>query len=300
MTSTRVDLEEIQTTRTEKFLAWVLAAFLLIGGLWIYHRLGQQQDRYVPATPTAQERAALDRHQADQNEVFRLQGTVARDEAQLVHDREAYRTALEAKQPAAGLAQSYRLSETTLASDERALQHTRETASESAPAAARAARDLSARTEHTNEHARRNAFLERLLYVLLSLAGAFALLNRLRRRRSRYLLVGFAAVGTATVQALAMAGDYTTDYVDVGRSGPYLLSIAGIVLTLVAFAGLQRYMAKRVPARRVRRHECPFCGFPVGATDHCEGCGRSVVAPCSRCSGPRRVGTPHCGTCGAV
>src|SRR5207244_11453435 len=104
MTSTRVDLEEIQTTRTEKFLAWVLAAFLLIGGLWIYHRLGQQQDRYVPATPTAHERAALDRHEADQREVFRLQDVTARDESQLVHDREAHRTALEATQPAAGLA----------------------------------------------------------------------------------------------------------------------------------------------------------------------------------------------------
>ena len=300
MTTTRVDLEEIQTTRTEKFLAWVLAAFLLIGGLWIYHRLGQQQDRYVPAVATAQEQVALDRHQADENEVFQLQNAVARDESRLVHDREAYRTALEAKQPAATLAQAYHLSEATLASDERALQRARTTAGASAPAAARASRDVSARTEHRDRHARRNAFLERLIYMVLSLGGAFLLLNRLRRRHSRYLLVGFAAVGAATIQALVMAGDYTTDYIDVGKSGPYLLSIAGIVLTLLAFAGLQRYMAKRVPARRVRRHECPFCGFPVGASSHCEGCGRSVVAACARCEGPRRVGTPHCGVCGAA
>ena len=297
MTTTRVDLEEIQTTRTEKFLAWVLAAFLLIGGLWIYHRLGQQGDRYIPAAATAQEQVALDRHQADENKVFQLQNAVARDESRLVHDREAYRTALEAKQPAAGLRQAYHLSETTLASDERALQSARTTAA--APAAARASRDVSARTEHRDKHARRNAFLERLVYVLLSLGGAFLLLNRLRRRHSRYLLVGFAAVGAATIQALVMAGDYTTDYIDVGTSGPYLLSLAGIVLTLLAFAGLQRYMAKRVPARRVRKHECPFCGFPVGASRHCEGCGRSVVAACARCEGPRRVGTPHCGVCGA-
>ena len=300
MTTTRVDLEEIQTTRTEKFLAWVLAAFLLIGGLWIYHRLGQQQDRYIPAAATAQEHIALDRHQADENKVFQLQNTVARDESQLVHDREAYRTALEAKQPAAGLAQAYHLSETRLASDERALQSARTTAAASAPAAARASQDISARTEHLDKHARRNAFLERLLYVLLSLGGAFLLLNRLRRRHSRYLLVGFAAVGAATIQALVMAGDYTTDYVDVGKSGPYLLSIAGIGLTLLAFAGLQRYMAKRVPARRVRKHECPFCGFPLGASKRCEGCGRSVVAACARCEGPRRVGTPHCGVCGGA
>ena len=134
----------------------------------------------------------------------------------------------------------------------------------------------------------------------LSTGAAFGLLNRLRRRRSRYLLVGFAAVGAATIQAFVMACDYTTDYVDIGESGPYLLSIAGIVLTLLAFVGLQRYTAKRVPARRVRKHECPFCGFPVRDSGHCEGCGRAVVAPCMRCEGPRRVGTPHCGVCGAT
>ena len=97
-----------------------------------------------------------------------------------------------------------------------------------------------------------------------------------------------------------MAGDYTTDYIDVGRSGPYLLSIAGIALTLFAFIGLQRHLAKRIPARRVRKHECPFCGFPVGKNNHCEGCGRSVVGACATCDGPRRVGTPHCVVCGAT
>ena len=108
------------------------------------------------------------------------------------------------------------------------------------------------------------------------------------------------AVGAATIQALVMAGDYTTDYIDVGRSGPYLLSIAGIALTLFAFIGLQRHLAKRIPARRVRKHERPFCGFPVGKNNHCEGCGRSVVGACATCDGPRRVGTPHCGVCGAT
>jgi hypothetical protein len=159
---------------------------------------------------------------------------------------------------------------------------------------------VSTRSEHRDAHARRNTFLLRLGYVLAALAAAFFLLRQLRRRRSRYLLVGFAAVGAATVQALVMAGDYTTDYIDVGSSGPFLLSAAGIVLTLGSFVGLQRYLARRMPARRVRKHECPFCGFPVGDNSHCEGCGRAVRGECGRCSGPRRVGTPHCGVCGAV
>jgi hypothetical protein len=69
MAATRVELEEIQTTRMEKLLAWVLAGFLLLGGLWIYHRIGQQQATYVPAAPTAADQAAIDRHQVDQQEV---------------------------------------------------------------------------------------------------------------------------------------------------------------------------------------------------------------------------------------
>jgi hypothetical protein len=300
MTTTNVELEDIQTTRTEKFLAYVLAAFLLIGGLWIYHSLGHQQERYVPPAATAQEQVALDRHRTNTTEVFRLEGAVRNDEALLEHNREAYRTALDAKQPAAELGRVYHRSEATLAADQRALSAARVAAAGSAPAAGRAQRAISARAENRNLHTRRNAFLERLLYVLLSLAGAFGLLDQLRRRRSRYLLVGFAAVGAATIQALVMACDYTTDYIDVGESGPYLLSLAGIVLTLLAFVGLQRYLAKRVPARRVRKHECPFCGFPAGVSPHCEGCGRAVVAPCARCEGPRRVGTPHCGVCGAT
>src|SRR5436190_8003462 len=300
MTTTDVELEEIQTTRMEKLLAWVLTAFLLVGGLWIYHRLGQQQDQYVPATPTPAEQAALSRHGSDEQAVFRLESNVRTDEAMLEHDRESYRSALEAHQPAARLGQAYRRSDARLRIDQRALSTARVRAAGSAPAAAAASRAVADRSEHRTNHARRNAFLERLVFVLASLGAAFLFLNRLRQRRSRYLLVGFAAVGAATIQALVMACDYTTDYIDVGESGPYILSLAGIFVTLLAFVALQRYLAKRVPARRVRRHECPFCGFPVGTNSHCEGCGRSVVAPCARCDGPRRVGAPHCGICGAV
>ena len=37
--STRVDVEEIQTTKSEKLLAAVLALFLLIGGIWVYVKI---------------------------------------------------------------------------------------------------------------------------------------------------------------------------------------------------------------------------------------------------------------------
>jgi hypothetical protein len=50
----------------------------------------------------------------------------------------------------------------------------------------------------------------------------------------------------------------------------------------------------------VRKAECPFCGYPVRGNDHCEGCGRDVIASCARCEQPRRVGSAFCGACGAA
>jgi hypothetical protein len=98
-----------------------------------------------------------------------------------------------------------------------------------------------------------------------------------------------------------MGVDYATDYVDITSSGLLVLSLGGAAMTLVALVALQRWVARRVPQRRVRRRECPFCGFPVSASGkHCEGCGRTVQAECNRCNSPRRVGTPHCATCGAA
>jgi hypothetical protein len=80
-----------------------------------------------------------------------------------------------------------------------------------------------------------------------------------------------------------------------------VLALVGVVLTLSAFAALQRYLARRVPVRRVRRNQCPFCGYPVrGEGPFCEGCGRDVVAECATCGQPRRVGTARCAACGAA
>ena len=91
-----------------------------------------------------------------------------------------------------------------------------------------------------------------------------------------------------------------TDYFDPIDLGPLVLSLIGIVATLIAFVVLQRYLAKRLPSRRVRKSECPFCGYPVRGNTHCEGCGRDVIAPCAQCDAPRRVGAVHCGACGAA
>jgi hypothetical protein len=97
-----------------------------------------------------------------------------------------------------------------------------------------------------------------------------------------------------------MAGDYVGHHIDVEQLGPLVLSIAGIGLTLGTFWWLQRYLARRIPQRRVRKGECPFCGYPARGGDHCEGCGRSMIGECTTCHEPRRVGAFHCGACGAA
>ncbi len=66
-----------------------------------------------------------------------------------------------------------------------------------------------------------------------------------------------AFVAYAAILAFAGATDYLTDYFDPLDLGPLVLSLVGIVATLLAFVALQRYLAKRLPARRVRHRECP-------------------------------------------
>jgi hypothetical protein len=140
----------------------------------------------------------------------------------------------------------------------------------------------------------------RLALVLGLLAGALRLMAWQRRRCSRWVLAGYASVSAAGVMAVLMGVDYLTDWFDPVDLGPLVLSIVGAAFTLVALGALQRHLARRLPGRRVRRGECPFCGYPAGRDQHCEGCGRAIHAPCARCSATRRVGTGHCAGCGQV
>src|SRR5215211_1114749 len=116
-----------------------------------------------------------------------------------------------------------------------------------------------------------------------------------RRRGSRYFTVAVGVVAYAAILAFVLAADYITDYVDPLDLGPLVLSLFGIANTLLAFAVLQRYLARRIPLSRVRKRECPFCGYPVRGNRRCEGCGREVVASCAECGSDRRVGVLHCG-----
>lgn len=302
--STRVDVEEIQTTKSEKLLAVVLAGFLLIGGIWVYVKIDDAVRTSTPVdfsyTGTPAQHAALLRREvanARQGQAER-QARAARNN--LVLRREAYRTALDANRPAPQLEKAYKRAQARLTRATRELAAAGAAAARAQPAADAAQSAIDEVRQGRENRRELLAFVFRLAFVLANIVFGYWLLARLRRRRSRYYPVGMAFVGYATVLAFVMAGDYLTDYFDPLDLGPLVLSLVGIVATLIAMVMLQRYLAKRLPSRRVRKSECPFCGYPVRGNTHCEGCGRDVIAPCAQCDEPRRVGAAHCGVCGAA
>jgi hypothetical protein len=300
--STRVDVEEIESTKSEKLLAAVLAIFVLIGGIWTYQKIDDYVAEWLapsgPVELSAEDRAAVERYNQAQERLAQADQTEVRAGENLVLAREAYRTALDAGREAPELEREYEQAQVEL---ERAQAEQAEAARAvraAEPAANLAFKHEQEAFEERSDRHELAAFLFRLGFVLGLLAVGYWLLGRLRARRSRYLPTAIAFVAAAALVALVMAGDYITDYVDPLDLGPIVLSLAGVLLTLLAFAALQRYLAKRIPVRRVRKQECPFCGYPVRGNEHCEGCGRAVVADCATCSAPRRVGTLHCGVCG--
>jgi hypothetical protein len=302
--STRVNVEDIGTTKGEKLLAAVLTLFLLIGGIWVYVKIDDAVRTTSPPDysyrGTPAEQATLARLRDAERRRDSAQGAAATARDNLELRREAYRTALDANRPAPQLEKAYNTAQARYAQAQRELASARRAVAEAQPAANEAQRHID-KVRTGREHKRELlAFVFRLLFTIANLAFAYWLLSLLRRKRSRYYPVAMAFVAYAAILAFVGAADYLTDYFDPLDLGPLVLSLVGIVATLLAFIGLQRYLAKRLPSRRVRHRECPFCGYPVRENEHCEGCGRDVIAPCARCNEPRRVGALHCGACGAA
>ena len=303
--STRVDVEEIQTTKGEQLLAFVLAVFLLIGGVWVYAKIDDAVRTTSPPDysyrGTPSEQASVAELRSAEAQLSRAQVAAANARDNLELKREAYRTALEAHRvEAKRLGVAYDNARKRYAQAQRNVGEARGEVARARPAAETAQRHI-AQVQSGRVHERELlAFLLRLVWVIANLLFGYWLLGRLRKRGSRYYPVAIAFVAYSVVLAFVMATDYLTDYFDPLDLGPFVLAVVGIVLTLLAFVALQRYLAKRIPGRRVRRRECPFCGYPVRDNGHCEGCGREVVAPCARCNEPRRVGATHCGACGAA
>lgn len=302
MSNVRIDIEELQATKTEKFLAGVLAIFCLIGGIWTYQKI----DDYVAdevrldAPVSAADEAALGRNQEAQDRHFRARQEADTARRQLEFRREEYRTALDAGRAAPALEAQYRQAQARYSSAEREVRRAEREVEAAAPAAQAASERQASEFEKRQDRRQRYTFFLRLALVAALAAVAFRLLLVLHRRRSRYLPLALGFLGFTVALSFVLAGDYITDYVDPLDLGVLALSLFGVAVTVLVFMLLQRYLVHRLPARRVKRGQCPFCGYPTRDNDFCERCGREVFAACSRCSRPRRVGAAHCGACGAA
>lgn len=294
-----LDVEELQTTKSEKLLAVVMVVFLLLGGIWAYQRIDDSVRSALPLRePTAAEQVALDRATKAQGRVVRAERAVGRTRREVVFRREAYRTALDEGRAAPALRARYQRAVDAHEQAIRERDRARTALAATRPAADAARKRIGADVERRRDRQELVIFLIRLGAAVLFMLLSYVLLARMRERGSRYLPLAGAAVAFATIFAFVVAIDYLTDYFDPFDLGLLFLSLLGIAATVAAFWTLQRYIARRLPRRRVRKRQCPYCGFPVGDNERCEGCGRHVVAPCAHCERPRRVGTPFCAHCG--
>ena len=291
-----VDIQEIQTTRGEKALALVLGIFLLVGLVWGYTQVDVRGQYDPSAVVSPADQAALDALGAAEAELATAEAELEAAFSELEVRRERYRTALDAGQRAEALAAEYREAERSLALAQRRVGAAQTRVARLTPAAEAASERRSEAAAAEQRRDERLTFLFRLLLSLGALGAAFGILRLLRG--SRYFTLGLAAVGAAAVLTLVFSTDYVEDHIEWRDTGPVVLSAAGIALTLVSFWGLQRYLRRRLPLRRVRKGECPFCGFPAAGNASCEGCGRTVAGSCAHCGDRRRVGVLHCGSCG--
>ncbi len=296
--STRVDTEDIASTRSERVLAVVLVVFLLIGSGWFYVKIDDWVGGSRAWEYTAAEQRSIDAAETAEDRAWRAEEERDTALTDLELARENLSLAIEQDQPTESLSETFEEAQTEYA-EARAEATTARSRADAAQQAADDARETYDDRARGKDGRYWIVALLRLLFVGALVGGSLRLITVQRARESRYLTLGLSAVAASTLTAVWFAGDYITDFIDVLELGPLVLSVLGAGATVVAFVALQRYLARRVPRSRVRKGECPFCGFPVrGDGPHCEGCGREVVGECGACSSPRRVGSPHCAVCG--
>ena len=168
--NTRADVEDLQITRTEKLLAVVLTAFLLVGGIWTYTRIDDVVRQHIRLpTQTLTQNSAIVREQAAQQRTFRAQSRSRQALQNLELRREAYRTALEAHKPAKRLEREYTAAQSHYVAAQRELNRARTEQAAAAPAAQAAQRSAENKVGAALQRQARDSFLARLAVVLLSI-----------------------------------------------------------------------------------------------------------------------------------
>lgn len=309
------EVDEVESSRVEKLLAAGLVVFLLIGGFWAMGRLGSipKTPDYaaisaaagMPAVEEAYRRAQSD-HSRAAEAAQQAAATAEQARAEYEFRREEYRVALERGAGDPKLAQAHEtarvayekaaaqaeLAEATRASMEARLAGPQARWQEASDAAASAMQRAEDRYQLT-------VFALRFGYALPLFAFAVWLWLSLRRRRTRYLVIATAFMGFAGIQAVGLVGQY--GWYLMRDIGPIALSVTGSAVCVAGLVALKRWAssAKLVTGGRLRRGQCPYCGFPLqGDPEFCAGCGRRVAVACSACGGSNISESQYCRRCG--
>lgn len=193
----RAGREENGATGTEKVLGIVLAIFIAIGAIWGYVKLDEVGKPDYPAYPYLQDSgptgsahlAAIREHREATVAVVRARSHRAIAVRSLALHREAYRTALEAGEPATQLQGEYEAARSRLTASSEALATAMAREAATRPAAKageewrrdQVSQAISKADAERAEHDR-VVFALRLVLLLAMLGGSYLLLSRMRAR----------------------------------------------------------------------------------------------------------------------
>ncbi len=309
------EVEEVEASRAEKLLAVGLVVFLLIGGFWVTNRLGsllEYPDYTVIAARHGLPDLELAYREAEAN-LWRAmeaaeQARAAMEQARSEYEfrREEYRVALERGLDDPRLAAAHEAARTAYESARTALDLTNAVRASLEAKAAGPRRAYEAACQEAQKEYERA--VDRYQLILFGLRFGYALplfalsvwaWLHLRRRRSRHLTLGTAFLAFAGIQAAALVFQY--GWYLLRDIGPLALSVSGSAICIAGLAALRRWAtsSKRLAAARLRRGQCPSCGYPLaGSGAYCAGCGRGLAAPCQACGRdvvPQSGFCPHCG-----
>lgn len=312
---TQSEVDEVESSRAEKLLAIGLVAFLLVGGFWVMDRLGSvpRQPDYVTIAASVGLPAVEESYRKVEADFLRAQegaqqAAAAAEQARSEYEfrREEYRVALERGVSDPELAQAHEAArqayEQAVARSELA-EATRVSFQNRMAGLQAAYQQVQERAGAAVKKAENRyqllVFALRFGYALPLFGLAVWLWLALRRRPVRYLIVATAFMGFAGIQAIALVGQYSWHLLrDIG---PIALSATGSAVCVAGLVAIKRWAsnARRLAIGRLRRNQCPFCGFPLAAgAAFCAGCGRRVSEPCPACGAENAPQSPFCRHCG--
>ncbi|MGE5484351.1 MAG: double zinc ribbon domain-containing protein [Ignavibacteriales bacterium] len=309
------EIEQTEAGRAERILAAGMIIFMLIGGVWILNRMSSlvpYPDRMAMEVGLGVTgyNEVLHKLQTQLSEAERLYAEraerMAKAQAAYEFRREEYRVLMEQGTPGESSRETYEAARADYEAAVRDVEIAVRVRDRAREDLSRQESEISGKQQAVSrqfEAALRSReirlFLLRCIYVLPALAASFLLWQRMRRARSKYLIIGTSLLAFTTLQGIVVTAQYSWHL--LRGLTQIVVSLAGTAICAAALVALKRYVLSpaRVSRARLRKGQCQHCGFPAGAgARYCVACGGSLMETCSSCGNPRPVNAVHCPSCG--